>query len=163
VESGRAGASSAVDEPAWPREVLLGAATADEPPEGHGPTISESQGQPTGDELMSAAEAAESAGDATKLQSLLVGTARAYAQEGRFDAALDATHRLLQQAPSDVDAHLVLVELYVARDWNVLAVDKLVLLGRLADLNYNEETRQRLRDVVTRTFPKEERLLALCS
>jgi hypothetical protein len=57
----------------------------------------------------------------------------------------------------------VLVELYVARDWNVLAVDKLVLLGRLADLNHNEETRQRLRDVVTRTFPKEERLLALCS
>jgi len=161
--SDREAVSSVVEEPAWPREVLTGAVTADEQPGAPIFAFGERQGRPTGDELMSAAEAAESAGDSTKLQSLLVGTARAYAQEGRFDAALDATHRLLSQVPSDVDAHLVLVELYVARDWNVLAVDKLVLLGRLADLNHNEETRQRLRDVVTRTFPKEERLLALCS
>ncbi|HEU6439923.1 MAG TPA: hypothetical protein VFC12_05740, partial [Terriglobales bacterium] len=72
-------------------------------------------------------------------------------------------HRLLQRAPGDVDAHLVLVELYVARDWNALAMEKLVLLGRLAELNDDRETHQRLCAVASRTFPKDERLSALCS
>jgi Tfp pilus assembly protein PilF len=125
--------------------------------------VGESQPQPTGDELLGAAEAAELSGDTTTLRSLLVWTARAYAREGRFEAGLDATHRLLQRAPSDVDAHLVLVELYVARDWNALAVEKLVLLWRLAELNDDQETRARLCAVVGRTFPTDERLSALCA
>jgi Tfp pilus assembly protein PilF len=123
----------------------------------------ETRHQPTGDELMSAADAAKIAGDTTKLRSLLVWTARAYAREGRFEAGLDAVHRLLRREPGDVDAHLVLVELYVARDWNALAMEKLVLLGRLAELNDDRETHQRLCAVVARTFPKDERLGALCS
>jgi tetratricopeptide (TPR) repeat protein len=126
-------------------------------------SVGESQQQPTGDELLVAAEAADLAGDSTTLRSLLLWTARAYAREGRFDAAIDATHRLLQKAPGDVDAHLVLVELYVARDWNGLAAEKLALLGRLAELNNDEATRQRLCKVATRVFPKDERLGALCA
>jgi Tfp pilus assembly protein PilF len=126
-------------------------------------SVGETRHQPNGDELMSAAEAAEMAGDTTTLRSLLVWTARAYAREGRFEAGLDAAHRLLQRAPGDVDAHLVLVELYVARDWNALAMEKLVLLGRLAELNDDKETHQRLCAVAARTFPKDERLGALCS
>ena len=125
--------------------------------------VGESQHQPTGDELLAAAEAADLAGDNTTLHSLLLWTARAYAREGRFDAGLDATHRLLQKAPGDVDAHLVLVELYVARDWNGLAAEKLALLGRLAELNNDEATRQRLCAVATRAFPNDERLSALCA
>jgi hypothetical protein len=125
--------------------------------------VDEARHQPNGDELLSAAEAAELAGDTTRLRSLLVWTARAYAREGRFEAGLDATHRLLQGAPGDVDAHLVLVELYAARDWNALAVEKLMLLGRLAELNDDKETHQRLCAVAGRTFPNDERLSALCS
>jgi hypothetical protein len=125
--------------------------------------VGESQHQPTGDELLVAAEAADLSGDSTTLRSLLLWTARAYAREGRFEAALDATHRLLQKAPGDVDAHLVLVELYVARDWNSLAAEKLALLGRIADLNDDEETKQRLCAVAARAFPKDERLGALCA
>lgn len=126
-------------------------------------SVGETRHQPNGDELMSAAEAAEMAGDTTKLRSLLVWTARAYAREGRFEAGLDAAHRLLRRVPGDVDAHLVLVELYVARDWNALAMEKLVLLGRLAELNDDRETHERLCAVAARTFPKDERLSALCS
>ena len=126
-------------------------------------TAAESDQQPTGDQLLTAAEAAEVAGDSTTLRSLLLWTARAYAREGRFDAALDATHRLLQRAPSDVDAHLVLVELYVARSWDGLAAEKLRLLGRLAELNNDEETRQRLCAAATRAFPENEGLRSLCS
>jgi tetratricopeptide (TPR) repeat protein len=125
--------------------------------------VGEARRSPSGDDLLNAAEAAELAGDTAALRSLLVWTARSYAREGRFEAGLDATHRLLQSAPGDVDAHLVLVELYVARDWNVLAMEKLVLLDRLAELNDDKETHQRLCAVAARTFPKDERLSALCS
>jgi hypothetical protein len=123
----------------------------------------ESDHQPTGDELLAAAEAADLAGDYTALRSLLLWTARAYAREGRFEAGLDATHRLLQRAPSDVDAHLVLVELYVARSWDGLAAEKLRLLGRLAELNNDEETRQRLCAAATRAFPQDPSLAHLCA
>ena len=125
--------------------------------------IGRSEYQPTGDELLAAAEAADLAGDGTALRSLLLWTARAYAREGRFEAGLDATHRLLQRAPGDVDAHLLLVELYVARSWDGLAVEKLRLLGRLAALNNDEETRQRLCAAATRAFPEDSSLRSLCS
>ena len=139
--------------------VMEGAADTALPPG----LVRESEHQPTGDELLVAAEAADMAGDEKALRSLLVWTARAYAREGRFDAGLDATHRLLQHSPGDVDAHLVLVELYLARNWNSLAAEKLVLLGRLAELNDDEETRQRLCAVASRAFPRDERLEVLCS
>ncbi len=125
--------------------------------------IGGSEHQPTGDELLAAAEAADLAGDSIALRSLLLWTGRAYAREGRFEAGLDATHRLLQRAPSDVDAHLVLVELYVARGWDGLAAEKLRLLDRLADLNDDEETRRRLCVAATRAFPEDSRLQSICS
>jgi tetratricopeptide (TPR) repeat protein len=121
------------------------------------------QPQPTGDELLAAAEAAEEAGDDPSLRSLLLWTARAYAREGRFEAGLDAAHRLLLRSPSDVDAHLVLVELYVARSWDALAAEKLLLLGRLADLDGDEATRLRICQAASRAFPGNQRLEALCS
>jgi hypothetical protein len=139
--------------------VMEGSFDADSPLD----TVGESQHQPTGDELLAASEAAELSGDSTTLRSLLLWTARAYAREGRYEAGLDATHRLIQRAPGDVDAHLVLVELYVARDWNNLAAEKLALLGRLAELNHDEPTRQRLCKVASRVFPKDERLSSLCA
>jgi tetratricopeptide (TPR) repeat protein len=126
-------------------------------------SVGESEHQPSGDELLVAAEAADLAGDEKALRSLLVWTARAYAREGKFEAGLDAAHRLLQRAPGDVDAHLVLVELYVSRNWNSLAAEKLVLLGRLADLDNDEETRQRLCAVASRAFPNDDRLESLCA
>ena len=121
----------------------------------------EVQRQPTGDELLSAAEAAEASGDLKALRSLLVWTARAYAREGRFEAGLDAAHSLLQRYPGDVDAHLVLVELYVARDWDTLAIEKLALLDRLAQLGDDPATHERLRAVAARAFPKDPRVASI--
>ena len=94
---------------------------------------------------------------------MLLWTARAYAREGRFEAGLDTAHRLLMRSPSDVDAHLVLVELYVARNWDALAAEKLLLLGRLAELDSDDATRRRLCQAASRAFPGNERLEALCS
>lgn len=128
-----------------------------------GDALSETERGATGDELLASAEAADQAGDDGKLRSLLVRTARAYGREGRFEAGLDAMHRLLQRDPGNVEAHLELVELYVARGWNSLAAEKLVLLGRLAELDDDQETRQRLCDVASRAFPDDETLATLCA
>jgi tetratricopeptide (TPR) repeat protein len=125
--------------------------------------LSETERRATGDELLASAEAADQAGDDGKLRSLLVRTARAYGREGRFEAGLDAVHRLLQRDPGNIEAHLVLVDLYVARGWNSLAAEKLVLLGRLADLDDDQETRQRLCAVASRAFPDDQHLATLCA
>jgi tetratricopeptide (TPR) repeat protein len=130
---------------------------------GMGDDLSEKERRATGDELLASAEAADQAGDDGRLRSLLVWTARAYGREGRFEAGLDAMHRLLQRDPGNVEAHLVLVDLYVARGWNSLAAEKLVLLGRLADLDDDQETRQRLCAVASRAFPDDEHLATLCA
>jgi thioredoxin-like negative regulator of GroEL len=72
-------------------------------------------------------------------------------------------HRLLQRDPGNVEAHIELVELYVARGWNSLAAEKLVLLGRLAELDDDQETRQRLCAVASRAFPDDQHLASLCA
>jgi tetratricopeptide (TPR) repeat protein len=118
---------------------------------------------PSGDELLAAAEAADLTGDDAEMRSLLLATARAYAAESRYESALDAAHRLLKLNPSDVDAHLLLAEMYMARDWNALAAEKLVLLERLADLDGDEETRRRVCAMASRAYPRDERLGSLCS
>jgi tetratricopeptide (TPR) repeat protein len=126
-------------------------------------SVTDGEHQPTGDELLAAAEAADQAGDNDALRSLLIWTARAYAQEGRFEAGLDAAHRLLLRCPADVDAHLVLVELYAARSWDNMAVEKLKLLDRLAELSGDEETHQRLCALAGRVFPDDPGLAQICS
>jgi tetratricopeptide (TPR) repeat protein len=124
---------------------------------------SDGEHQPSGDELLAAAEAADQAGDNDALRSLLIWTARAYAQEGRFEAGLDAAHRLLLKRPADVDAHLVLVELYAARSWDNIAVEKLKLLDRLAELSGDQETHERLCALAGRVFPDDPGLARICS
>jgi tetratricopeptide (TPR) repeat protein len=116
-----------------------------------------------GDQLLAEAEAAEAGGDRDRLRSLLLWAARAYAREGRFEASLDAAHRLLALSPNDVDAHLVLVDLYLARRWDGLAADKLRLLGKLAELNHDQETRLKLSQVASRAFPEDPTLASLLS
>jgi light-harvesting protein B-800-850 alpha chain len=128
-----------------------------------GDALSEAEREATGDELLASADHADQAGDDEKLRSLLVLTARAYGREGRFEAGLDAMHRVLQRDPGNVEAHIELVELYVARGWNSLAAEKLVLLGRLAELDDDKETRQRLCAVASRAFPDNQHLASLCA
>jgi tetratricopeptide (TPR) repeat protein len=150
------------DEPAPPPQPVAVMADAESI---FGPVGPTRKGGPTpaGDELLAAAEAADEAGDTASLRSLLLWTARAYAREGRFEAGLDAAHRLLQRAPNDVDAHLALVELYLARHWDSLAADKMRLLGRLAEFNEDAETRMRLSRVASRAFPEDTALTSAFS
>lgn len=123
----------------------------------------EGERQPTGDDLLAAAEAAEAAGNTSTLHARLLDAARAYASESRLEAALDATHRLLRSDPSDVEAHLLLVQLYMARDWNTLAAEKLQLLERLAILAGDEDAHRQICGVAASAFPRDERFVTMCA
>ncbi len=66
-------------------------------------------------------------------------------------------------APSDLETHLVLVDLYLARDWSALAAEKLELLARLAELSGDDEGAKRVCAAATAAFPKDERFGSVCS
>jgi hypothetical protein len=110
-----------------------------------------------------AAEDALYAGDAVAARDGLLAAAAAHRRVGRTVAAIDACYLALAVAPADVDLHLMLAELYLERGWRAPAVDKLLLLGRLAELGDDGATRDRLCAIVTDRLADEPRLVELCA
>jgi tetratricopeptide (TPR) repeat protein len=108
-------------------------------------------------------EAALDSGNIAEARKQAVATASAHRTLGQFHASIDACYEALAVAPADPGIHFVLAQLYVDRGWRTLAADKLVLIGRLADLNGDTATRARLCDLVVRRFPDDTRLTALCA
>jgi len=111
--------------------------------------------------LAAEAEAAIDAGDLALARERLLEVARARAVAGQANAALDACGLALAFAPADPDIHLALVALYLERGWRAAAIEKLALLGRLAELTGDEATTERLRTLVAGRFPGEPRLASL--
>ena len=68
-----------------------------------------------------------------------------------------------QAVPADPGLHLNLAELYHDLGWRATAVDKLVLLARLAELGDDSETRARLCAVVADRLPDDPRLISVCA
>ena len=75
-----------------------------------------------------------------------------------MNATVDAGY-----ARMDPDIHLLLAELYLDRGWRGPAADKLVLLGRLAQLTGDGATRARLCYLAAGQFPDDPRLAAVCA
>src|SRR5439155_962818 len=113
--------------------------------------------------LGAAAETRLYAGDGAEAREGLLAAARAHRRAGRLVAAVDACDLAIGVAPADPDLHLLLAELYLDRGWRTLAVDKLLLLGRIAELDADAATRERLCALVTARLPDEPRLAALCA
>jgi hypothetical protein len=107
------------------------------------------------------AEEALARGDAAAARDGLLVAAAAHRDAGRSFAAIDACYLALAVAPADVDLHLMLTQLYLERGWRAPAVDKLLLLDRLADLAADADTRARLRDLASSELPDEPRLADL--
>ena len=129
----------------------------------------ESEAEPGSDEdepvglgiaLGAMAESALHAGDPAARDHLLAA-ARAHRRAGRPSAALDACDLAIAIAPSDVDLHLLLAELYLDRGWRPLAVDKVLLLGRLAELDDDSVARERVRALVAERLADEPRVAEL--
>ena len=110
-----------------------------------------------------AAEEALHAGRADEARDGFILAARSHRRAGRTVAAIDALYLALAIAPADVDLHLLLAELYIERGWRGPAIDKLVLLARLADLTGDDEARRRLCELATSQLPGEPRLAELCA
>ncbi len=113
--------------------------------------------------LGAAAEAALFAGDLTAAHDGLLAAARAHRRAGRLSAAVDACYLAIGLAPSDPDLHILLTELYLDRGWRGQAVDKLLLLGRLADLDDDAAVRERLCALVSARLADEPRVAELCA
>lgn len=110
-----------------------------------------------------AAEEALHAGRADEARDGFILAARSHRRAGRTIAAIDALYLALAIAPADVDLHLLLAELYLERGWRGPAIDKLVLLARLADLTGDADARRRLCELATGQIPGEPRLAELCA
>ncbi|HEY8800628.1 MAG TPA: hypothetical protein VIM20_08505, partial [Candidatus Limnocylindrales bacterium] len=113
--------------------------------------------------LGAAAEASLYAGDFAAAREGLLAAARAHRRAGRLVAAVDACYLAISVAPADPDVHLLLVEIYLDRGWRSQAADKLLLLGRLADLDADTAVRERLCQLVTARMSDEPRVAELCA
>jgi tetratricopeptide (TPR) repeat protein len=113
--------------------------------------------------LGGAAEAALHAGDLTAAYDGLLAAARAHRRAGRLAAAVDACYLAIGLAPSDPDLHLLLAELYLDRGWRGQAVEKLLLLGRLAELDGDPAVRDRICALVAERLADEPRVAELCA
>lgn len=143
-----------------PVEVAHAAGAAEpppvEPPPEPLPTVAD------GARLAVEAEALSDAGDTAGARSTYLAAAAAYRAAGGLDAALDACYFALALVPDDPELHLVLAELYISRGWRTFAADKLALLARLADLESDGATRERLCAIARAEFADDPRLAAVC-
>lgn len=113
--------------------------------------------------LGAAGEDALLAGDHVAARTSLLAAAYAYRRTGRPLAAIDACFVALEVAPADVDLHLMLAEIYLESGWRTPAVDKLVLLSKLAELDNDPTTRERVCRIARERLADEPRLASLCA
>jgi tetratricopeptide (TPR) repeat protein len=113
--------------------------------------------------LSAVAEAALHSDDPVAARDALLDAARAHRGVGRLGAAVDACYLAVGLLPSDPELHLVLVDLYLDRGWRQQAVDKLLLLRRLAELDDDAAVRDRVCAVARERLPEEPRVAALCA
>jgi tetratricopeptide (TPR) repeat protein len=113
---------------------------------------------PSGAALLVEAERSLQAGDEAIASDRYVQAAEALAREGAQDAAIDACHQALGLAPGSAKTHLVLAQLYFARGWRDQAVEKLVLLDRLLELEPVPQIRSAMVELIWQQAPDEPRL-----
>jgi len=111
-------------------------------------------------DLLAAAEGALDGEDLALVRSTALAAAAAQRRGGLLEAALDTCYMALARIPADPDIHLALADLYLDRGWRVSAVDKIILLGRLADLAGDDATHDRLAMLVAERLKDEPRLAA---
>ncbi|MEO5884080.1 MAG: tetratricopeptide repeat protein, partial [Candidatus Limnocylindrales bacterium] len=78
-------------------------------------------------------------GDPEAARTLAMTAAAGHRAAGQPSTAIDACYIALAGTPGDPGLHLTLAELYLDQGWTAMAVDKLALLARLADLDGDTE------------------------
>jgi len=113
-------------------------------------------------DLILAAERAVDAGDGKGAVTVYLGAAEGLAAELRWRAALDACAQALAIAPTDGRLHLDMAELYLAAGWTDLAAEKLRLVARVAELDDDPATIDRVCAIVRVWLADDPVLAALC-
>ena len=124
-----------------------------------GPASSSMADLPGSADLLAATERAMAAGDAEAVLRTALAASASQRRDGLLDAALDTCYLALGVAPADPAIHLALTDLYLDRGWRTAAVDKVLLLGQLADLTEDGVTRERLAALVAARLADEPRLV----
>ncbi len=102
-------------------------------------------------------------GDNVAARTNLLAAAYAYRRTGRPLAAIDSCFIAMEVVPADVEVHMMLAELYLESGWRALAIEKLVLLSRLAELDNDATTRERVCRIARERLAEEPRLASLCA
>lgn len=89
--------------------------------------------------------------------------ARAYADAGQPDAALESAQRALLAAPSSPRVHLEMSRLYIRRGWIDRAAERLVLIDRLLELEPDAVLRRHVRDLAAAHGSSHPRLAVLAA
>jgi tetratricopeptide (TPR) repeat protein len=108
-------------------------------------------------------EASAEAGDAEATVTVALAAAAGHRAAGGVGAAIDACYLALGVSPTEPRLHLALAELYLDRGWRPLAVDKLVLLRRLAELTDDPATLQAVAEISAARLSDEPRLASVGS
>ena len=112
---------------------------------------------------MAAVEDAAASGDAVATRELALAASLGHRAAGQLHAAIDVCYLALATSPADAGLHLTLAELYLDLGWRTTAVEKLLLMARLAELGEDTDTRARLCAVVSARLPDEPALASLCA
>lgn len=111
--------------------------------------------------LVEAAERAGTAGDSATAVDRFVAAADLYLERSEFDAASDACQRALALAPGSAAVHLAMVRAYLARGWQEHAVERLLLLDRLLQLDPDPTAGAALHSVCAANRDLDPRLAAI--
>ncbi|HMJ79711.1 MAG TPA: tetratricopeptide repeat protein [Candidatus Dormibacteraeota bacterium] len=107
------------------------------------------------------AETARDAGRTLEALALYVLASDAYARAGAHEAALEVCQRALEVGPDAPAVHLALARLYFARNWRERAVEKVVLIDRLLDLQPAPAARRELAALAAANAALDGRLAAI--
>lgn len=89
--------------------------------------------------------------------------ARAYADAGHLDAALESAQRALLVAPSSTRVHLEMSRLYIRRGWLDRAAERIVLIDRLLELEPDPPLRTQVRELAAAHAGSHPRLAELAA
>lgn len=115
------------------------------------------------EQLHLAAEDAVLTGDKPAALEALLAESRTHAAAGHLDAALDACQRALTVASGDVRVHLEMAALYFVRGWSDRAVERLMLLNRLLELEPDDDVRRGLAELAAQHIGADSRLRTIAA
>lgn len=114
-------------------------------------------------QAIGAVEEAVQGDDPLAARTLALAAAAGHRAAGQPSTAIDACYLALAGTPSDPGLHLALAEIYLDQGWRAMAMEKLELLNRLADLDADRETHEQVCAIVVARLADEPRMTALCA